>query len=249
MTVFNTDLDNTIIYSYKNDIGMSRRCVELYQGREISFVTDRTYELLKQVRQKMQVVPTSTRTVEQYQRINLGTGDFKYALVCNGGILLVDGKSDEDWYRQSLINISGSEPALERAMTVLENDIRRNFELRFIEQLFIFTKCSEPANVIHELKQMPDMDTVDIFNNGEKVYVVPKGLSKGSAVSRFREYINADYVIAAGDSEFDISMLKAADKALAPFGFAKKYDIDFDIKEAADNELFAEALLTEALRG
>ena len=53
MTVFNTDLDNTIIYSYKNDIGMSRRCVELYQGREISFVTDRTYELLKQVRQKM----------------------------------------------------------------------------------------------------------------------------------------------------------------------------------------------------
>lgn len=249
MTVFNTDLDNTIIYSYKNDIGRFKRCVELYQGREISFVTDMTYELLKQVRQKMQVVPTSTRTVEQYQRINLGTGDFKYALVCNGGILLVDGKSDEDWYRQSLINISGSVPALEKAMAVLENDIRRNFELRFIERLFIFTKCSEPVNVIRELKQMPGMDTVDIFNNGEKVYVVPKGLSKGMAVSRFREYINADYVIAAGDSEFDISMLKAADKALAPFGFTKKYDIDFDIKEAAHNELFAEALLTEALRG
>lgn len=248
MTVLNADLDNTIIYSYKNDIGMSRRRVELYHGREISFVTDRTYELLKKVRQKMQVVPTSTRTVEQYQRINLGTGDFKYALVCNGGILLVDGRSDEDWYRQSLINIAESVPALEKAMAVLENDVRRNFELRFIERLFIFTKCSEPLSVIHALKQMSGMDTVDIFNNGEKVYVVPKGLSKGRAVSRFREYINADYVIAAGDSEFDISMLKAADKALAPFGFAAKYNTDFEIKESADNELFAEALLAEALR-
>ena len=39
MAIFFTDLDNTLIYSYRRDIGRDKVCVELYQGREISFVT------------------------------------------------------------------------------------------------------------------------------------------------------------------------------------------------------------------
>ena len=44
--------------------------------------------------------------IEQYERINLGSGLFRYALVCNGGILLVDGKEDGEWYKDSLKLIS-----------------------------------------------------------------------------------------------------------------------------------------------
>ena len=40
MRIFFTDLDNTLIYSYKRDIGDAKRCVEVYQGREISFMTN-----------------------------------------------------------------------------------------------------------------------------------------------------------------------------------------------------------------
>ena len=50
MVVFCTDLDNTIIYSYKHDIGDRKRNVELYQGREISFITDKTYDLLRVIK-------------------------------------------------------------------------------------------------------------------------------------------------------------------------------------------------------
>lgn len=252
MIILNADLDNTIIYSYKHDIGSRKRSVELYQGREISFITDRTYELLNSIRGRMEIVPTSTRTVEQYERINLGGAPFKYALVCNGGILLTNGVRDEGWYKRSLVNIEGSVPELERAIRMLENDKRRKFELRFIERLFIFTKCSEPQKVIDDLKAALDLNLVDVFGNGEKVYVVPKELSKGKAVRRFREYIKADYVIAAGDSEFDISMLVVADKGLAPFGFSQKYGIDlnkFSIKEMEEGMLFSEALLTHCLVG
>ena len=69
--IFFTDLDNTIIYSYKHDIGRDKINVEIYQGREISFITQSTHEYLKNLKENILVVPTSTRTVEQYERIDL----------------------------------------------------------------------------------------------------------------------------------------------------------------------------------
>ena len=245
MIVFNVDLDNTLIYSYKHDIGPEKRNVELYQGREISFITDRTYALIKQIRANKNIlmVPTTTRTVEQYNRINLETGEFKYALCCNGGLLLEDGISNEEWYKKSLELISDSKEELLRAINILDEDKRRTFELRFIENLFVFTKCDEPENVVEDLKSVLDQKYVDVFNNGVKVYVVPKKLSKGQAVKRFKEYINADSIMAAGDSEFDISMLEEADYPVAPYGFSKAYNIDFNVNETDEGKLFSERML------
>lgn len=248
MIVLHTDLDNTVIYSYKHDIGIDKRNVEFYQGREISFITGQTYRLLQRAKKEMLIVPTSTRTIEQYQRIDLGIGSFQYALVCNGGILLENGKKDEAWYRFSLEMTRKSSGEMEMAMGFLDKDKRRKFDLRFIEQLFVFTKCNRPGDVAADLKKRLNLNLVDVFCNGEKVYVVPVDLNKGRAVQRFRERVHADYVIAAGDSEFDISMLKEADAGLAPYGFRDGYGIDFDVTEANENELFSEALLKECFR-
>ena len=44
---FFTDLDNTLIYSYKHDIGTDKECVEIYNDREISFSTKNTLKLIK----------------------------------------------------------------------------------------------------------------------------------------------------------------------------------------------------------
>ena len=96
MQIVHTDLDNTLIYSYKHEIGGPKTCVEIYQGREISFMTETSHRLLGQLCSKpgVLVVPTTTRTLEQYQRIDLGIGVPEYALVCNGGVLLHQGKED-----------------------------------------------------------------------------------------------------------------------------------------------------------
>lgn len=80
MIVFHTDLDNTLIYSYKHNIGEQKRCVEIYHEREISYITQETYRLLQKMMKpekchdQVLVVPTTTRTIEQYQRIHLGVG-------------------------------------------------------------------------------------------------------------------------------------------------------------------------------
>ena len=248
MKILCTDLDNTIIYSYKHDIGNEKMNVELYKEREISFISNHTYELLKKVKEEFLIIPTSTRTKEQYDRIDLKIGTFKYALVCNGSVLLVDGKKDKDWYEESLRLAKPNNLEVKKALEYLENDKRRTFELRYIEDLFVFTKCDEAETVVNELREYLDKNLVSVFNNKEKVYVLPTSLSKGKAIERLRKYLKAEFIIAAGDSEFDISMVEAADVGLVPYGFKSEFNIKSDIYEMGKERLFSEQLLSKCLQ-
>ena len=222
--------------------------VELYKEREISFISNHTYELLKKVKEEFLIIPTSTRTIEQYERIDLKIGTFKYALVCNGSVLLVDGKKDKDWYEESLRLAKPSNLEVKKALEYLENDKRRTFELRHIEDLFVFTKCDEAETVVNELREYLDKNLVNVFNNKEKVYVLPTLLSKGKAIERLRKYLKVEFIIAAGDSEFDISMVEAADVGLVPYGFKSEFNIKSDICEMGKEGLFSEQLLRKCLQ-
>ena len=248
MKILCTDIDNTIIYSYKHDIGNEKMNVELYKEREISFISNHTFELLKKVKEEFLVIPTSTRTIEQYERINLKIGTFKYALVCNGSVLLVDGKKDKDWYEESLRLAKPSNLEVKKALEYLENDKRRTFELRYIEDLFVFTKCYKSETVVNELRKHLDKSLVNVFNNKEKVYVLPTLLSKGKAIERLKKYLKVEFIIAAGDSEFDISMVEAADVGLVPYGFKSEFNIKSDICEMGKEGLFSEQLLRKCLQ-
>ena len=248
MKILCTDIDNTIIYSYKHDIGNEKMNVELYKEREISFISNHTFELLKKVKEEFLVIPTSTRTIEQYERINLKIGTFKYALVCNGSVLLVDGKKDKDWYEESLRLAKPSNLEVKKALEYLENDKRRTFELRYIEDLFVFTKCDKSETVVNELRKHLDKSLVNVFNNKEKVYVLPTLLSKGKAIERLKKYLKVEFIIAAGDSEFDISMVEAADVGLVPYGFKSEFNIKSDICEMGKEGLFSEQLLRKCLQ-
>lgn len=243
MIIFNSDLDNTLIYSYKHDIGKEKVCVEVYQEREISFMTDKSYALLKKVKDRVVLVPTTTRTMEQYHRIDLGIGVPPYALVCNGGVLLIDGEEDDMWYQESLALISDCTKELKRAIQCLESDRYRSFEVRNIRELFVFTKSSAPGLSVEALKKTLDVSLVDVFCNGVKVYVVPKKLSKGIALKRLQEKIGADTMIAAGDSEFDVSMLRQADIAIAPEELVRAMSLKENVISIDKSRIFSDALL------
>ena len=152
MLIFNTDLDNTMIYSYKHDIGDDKICAEIYQGREISFVTSKTSQLIKEVNETVLLVPTTTRTLEQYNRIDLGIGIPKLALVCNGGVLLENGVENAEWYNESLRLTESAHDQLLLTEKILENDENRSFEIRNIRELFVFTKSEKPEESVENLK-------------------------------------------------------------------------------------------------
>ena len=243
MRVFMSDLDNTFIYSYKHEIGEEKTCVEIYQDREISYMTNRSCKLLKAVKEEVLFVPTTTRTKEQYDRIQFGIGILKYALVCNGGILLIDGREDPRWYQESAQLVADCQAELEKAQHCLENDENRSMELRNIRDLFLFTKSEKPYQSTKRLKEILNLSLVEVFQNGVKVYVVPKKLSKGMAVSRLKKRLGAELVIAAGDSEFDLPMLQEADLAIAPKELTDKYKIREDIVGMDGKGIFSDQML------
>lgn len=216
MIIFNCDLDNTLIYSYKHDIGKDKVCVEIYNEKEISYMTNSAYNMLHKISQKVLFVPTTTRSIDQYKRINFGCGNIKYALVCNGGILLVNGVIDDLWYKESLEIIKDTTSQMRLAIDVLSRDKNVCFEIRDINKLFIFTKSENPIRSVDLLKNTLDLNLMDVFNNGQKVYAVPKKINKGNAILRLKEKLDAKMIIAAGDSEFDVPMLNVADISFAP---------------------------------
>ena len=60
--------------------------------------------------------------------------------------------------------------------------------------------------------------------------------------------LQPEYVVAAGDSEFDISMVEAADKGLVPYGFKKKFGVNSNVFEMSEHSLFSESVLEECIK-
>lgn len=204
-----SDLDGTLIFSAKRkqvgDIVIERK-----NGEEISCVTARQAELFPCLRN---VIPVTTRSIEQYRRIEFARFGFvpRYALCDNGGTLLADGERDAEWAEWSSGIFSECEHELSRFHTLLEQDPRRSFEVRLVDKLFLFTKSSEPPATI---KYLGNGELCEVFFTGEKVYVVPKKLSKGAAVKRLAGRLGLAEFAAAGDSLMDLPMLNAARTAV-----------------------------------
>lgn len=204
-----SDLDGTLIFSAKRkqvgDIVIERK-----NGEEISCVTARQAELFPRLRN---VIPVTTRSIEQYKRIEFARFGFspKYALCDNGGTLLVNGGRDAEWAEWSAEIFAECEGELSRFRELLERDPRRSFEVRLVDGLFLFTKSKEPPET---LKYLGNGELCECFFTGEKVYVVPKKLSKGAAVKRLTGRLGLAEFAAAGDSLMDLPMLNAARTAV-----------------------------------
>ncbi|MDR3258417.1 MAG: HAD hydrolase family protein [Fusobacteriaceae bacterium] len=217
MNLFASDIDNTLIYSYKRNIGSNKIVVEKKDEFNLSFMTEKSFALLCRINEIATFVPITTRSIEQYNRINFGNKDLhKFALVCNGGILLDCGKYDIEWYNETLRDIEESLSELEKGKEILRIDKNRNFEVRHVDNMLVFTKSENISDTLGILKEKLDNSLVDIYNNGEKVYITPKKLNKGRALLRLKKLFGTNGTICAGDSEMDVSMLECADISILP---------------------------------
>ena len=218
MTIFASDLDNTLIFSYKKKF-QHGICVEQKDGKALSYMTPRAYQQLQDIVKQMFFLPVTTRSEEQYRRIRLlKAGDPSYALVSNGGTLLVNGKVDALWRQQTLAQIENCREDLERALEVLQQDPFVTTPGRLVDEVFVFAKTSHFARTAASLTSTLNLQRVKIERHGEKLYVLPLVLSKGNALQRFCKRLQREVVVAAGDSIFDLSMLLVADVAIAPAG-------------------------------
>lgn len=216
MIIFACDLDNTLIHSYKkaqkDDI-----CVEKKASKELSFMSKEAYLKLQDIKDKVIFIPVTTRSIEQYRRIKLFENSFpQYAITSNGGNLIINNEIDEFWHKQSKDFIKQYYTHLSKGKLILENDKNICFEIRLVDDMFVFSKTNNIEETLYHLNRNLDMDKVSIFNNGNKVYIVPKILTKGFALNRIKRLLNIDFVVSAGDSIFDIPMLEQSNFAIVP---------------------------------
>lgn len=204
-----SDLDGTLIFSAKRK-QVGDIIVERKNGEAVSCITARQAELFPRL---ANVIPVTTRSIEQYRRIEFARFGFapRYALCDNGGTLLVDGEIDGEWSRWSREIFAECEEELSRFRELLEHDPRRSFEVRLVDGLFLFTKSAEPPDTLEYLGQGEQCES---FFTGEKVYTIPKKLGKGAAVKRLAKGLELSEFAAAGDSLMDLPMLNAAKVAV-----------------------------------
>lgn len=206
-----TDLDGTLIFSASQKSETDLIC-EYKDGVPISCVTQKQAELLPRL---SGIIPVTTRSIEQYKRIQIPNFSPKFALTDNGGNLLIDGIPDKQWAEYSLALTEEVSAELSVCRYALERDPDRCFEIRMVDGLFLFTKTACAERSLGIIQSACPSDKISSFCVGQKLYVLPKKLDKGNAAARLLERLGFDgTVIAAGDSPMDIPLLNIADIAL-----------------------------------
>ena len=104
--IFATDLDNTMIFSHRQVIGLEDElyCVEYYNGKPITYMTHSAIQMFKNLIGNIFVIPVTTRSISQFERIEFFSTT-EYAIVDNGGIILHNRIQDSEWnnYIQSIL--------------------------------------------------------------------------------------------------------------------------------------------------
>lgn len=224
-TVVCTDLDRTLIYSAGAllldgpDETLPRLlCVEMYQARPLSYLTEAAARLVERLAEAAVLVPTTTRTPEQYRRVRLLDKPPTYAICANGGHLLVDGVADEDWSAHVRARLSGTEAAEVHAyLTSVGGDFVH--KVRTASGLFSYAVVDRPALPPGWMDDLTGWCAERGWRTslqGRKVYCLPTGLTKAAAAAEVARRMGADRMVAAGDSLLDIELLEAADTALRP---------------------------------
>lgn len=223
-----TDLDRTLIYSPAalqlpgpDILAPTMVSVEVLDGRPSSFMTQAALSMLSDLAHRHPVVPCTTRTREQFERLRLPLGQRRFAITSNGGTIIEDGRPDREWRSnlEATISAGGADLA----------EIRREAKVRTQGDWVIKRRTADDlfCYLVVDLAKLPP----DFFSEwtawcaergwrtsmqGRKIYSIPQPLSKSSALNEVAKRLGVNRVLAAGDGGLDSDMLEAADLAIRP---------------------------------
>ncbi|MFG2820234.1 HAD family hydrolase [Kitasatospora sp. NPDC048365] len=227
-----SDLDRTLIYSNRalaldvpDRLAPRLLSVEVHDGKALSFMTEAAAELLVELTGLAYVVPVTTRTRTQYERVNLPgpTPGWvpPYAVCANGGHLLVDGVPDVDWQNGIRERLAAESAPLREVVEHLAivADPEWTHKRKVADDLFAYLvveRAELPEGWITDLTGWCAERGFTISLQGRKVYAVPAPLSKSAGLAEVARRTGARTVLSAGDSLLDADLLLAADHGWRP---------------------------------
>lgn len=228
LSVVASDLDRTLIYSMAAiesttpaEVVPPLLCVEMYDGKPLSYMTREAARLLELIRSKAVLVPTTTRTLAQFGRVQLPGGPTPYAITSNGGHIVVEGVADPGWQRIVEQRIAGDGADLTEIVAGLDRLAVGDWVLnrKAADGLFCY--------LVADLAEIPG-DFVDQWTSwcaargwvvsvqGRKIYALPRRLTKQAALAEVIQRTGAARLLAAGDGALDAGFLTMADAAIRP---------------------------------
>lgn len=214
MSVLFTDLDNTLIYSHRRNIGSEKMLVEYLGGKQQSYMTDYSYRFFK-VAEWIDIVPVTMRTYTQFQRLTFMEDlHINNAIVCNGGMFLKNGEEDEEWSLETLLLTGASLDALSITSDMLTND-KPEVVIHRPTPYMVYFKSKDPLEDSKKLKKLINTEILNVEHDQRKVYLFVLGVDKGMAAVRYKKMMSVEIDVAAGDDVMDVPMLNLARYAFA----------------------------------
>lgn len=222
--ILTSDLDRTLIFSNRTKlVDGDYLTVEQVRGIDSSFMSLKTHALLTELRQLINLVPVTTRSLEQYRRITVFQTDIQpeFAVTTNGGVVLRNGQVDENWQQLVATKMAG--------LPLLFQDVLIKFATYLgdasvervdpVDNLFFVGYLDLKifdTDAMLEFKKTLEKERWTCYLQGRKLYIMPDFLTKGSAVQYIKSLSTYDWHGAAGDSQQDVSMMLIADEYFIP---------------------------------
>lgn len=220
MTLPFLDLDGTIIFSRRSSQNELTHLVpvERYRDRHIAFMTPKAYELMNKLMAIRGFVPTTTRTLEQFNRVSFSHRT-EWAIVCNGAVILHNGIEDVRWSQHISQVIPKDRNLVFDQLIHLAND--HGWVNQVVRDTFFYMVTPHGMNEKQQLKVHHLIRTLDSERwvtsiQARKIYVLPRAVDKALAMQAVLDYTGYQESFAAGDSRLDLNMMLEADSALRP---------------------------------
>jgi hydroxymethylpyrimidine pyrophosphatase-like HAD family hydrolase len=236
--LFASDLDQTLIYSRRSmgsEVAEEElKEVERVEGKPQSFMTEKGQAALWNLDDSTVFLPVTTRTQAQYERVTgiyEGEAPPEFAITSNGAVILENGVPIREWSDRIRKQCVSRKTIIQELMPEVERHFSEDWVLRVREadDWFVY--------LIIDRERFPEENLQFYINTfrklgwemslqGRKLYLMPESITKAGAMEYVKERIQADYVIAAGDSLLDRCLLESADVGLLPaHGEAARSDV------------------------
>ncbi len=229
-TVVATDLDRTLVYSASaiGSLDPALVCVEVLDGRPQSYMTESAHRILLEVRRAAVLVPTTTRTPAQYARVELPGGPVPFAVVSNGGQILVDGAPDTEWRTGVDARAAAAGTSLGEVVTHVDTVATGPWvrSRRIADDLFCYIVVdihTLPWGFVRDLAGWCADRGWLVSMQGRKIYALPATLTKEAAVAEVVVRAGGTRLLAAGDGALDAGMLAVANDGIRP-GHGELYE-------------------------
>lgn len=238
--MFVSDLDRTIIFSkrYIDTVKDSTKESDMVKveetARTISYSHKRLLKKLKESeieatkgnRRALKFVPCTSRSKEEYTRINLG---FKpeYAIIENGCRILhneVEMAEYNEYVKETLgIDLLNfADKALEKVQKALQG--MGNIRIKVVNNCYVLVIADKKDEILaQKCKDRIEKGFIGsednhyrILQDKSKVYVTSSAVNKATAAKWLADTLGKEIKLAAGDSAMDEVMLNAARNAIIP---------------------------------